>query len=288
MTECLACGLPNSKDHLFCEGCDSVLVPEESQIPKEPVLMTQNTPLPPQGGEMRCGSCGSVLASGFSFCVECGGAVGGGRARLVTLGEDGSEESLWVLPDTEVIIGKDSGPLTFLDDPYISGRHCRFFFVEEKLYVEDLGSQNGIYRRLLGEAPLRAGDHFRVGRQLLRLEPMEAMPPPSADETVIWGSPDPGYFYRLVQILEGGIPGEAFALKAGENLVGRVSGDVIFPHDRYVSARHASIGVGPEGARLRDLGSSNGTFVRLVQPTRLEAGDLLLMGKHLLRVDLEG
>lgn len=288
MTECLACGLSNAKEQLFCEGCDSVLVPEESQIPREPVLMSQHTPLPHQGGPRRCGRCGSSLADGFSFCVECGTEVEGGRARLVTLTEDGSEESLWVLPDAEVVIGKDVGPLAFLDDPYISPRHCRIFFVEEKLFVEDLGSRNGVFRRLQGEVHIAPGAHFRVGLQLLRLDPMEPAPAPAADGTVIWGSPDPGYRFRLVQILEGGIPGEAFPLRAGENLVGRLSGDVVFPHDRYVSARHASIGVTPEAVRLRDLGSSNGTFVRLDAPTRLEAGDLLLLGQHLVRVDLEG
>lgn len=286
MTECLACGLPNSKDHLFCEGCDSVLVPEESQIPKEPVLMTQDTPLPP-GSSKRCGACGSVLATGFSFCVECGGSVEGGRARLVTLTEEGTEESLWVLPEAEVIIGKDIGPLAFLDDPYISARHCRIFFVEDRLFVEDLDSRNGVYRRLRGEISLDVDDLFRVGKQLLRLERMDPTPPPAEDGTRLWGSPDPGYLFRLVQLLEGGIQGEAYPLREGENLVGRASGDIVFPGDRYVSARHAAIGVSPEGARLRDLGSSNGTFVRLDKVTALEGGDLLLMGNHLLRVDLE-
>lgn len=287
MTECLACGLSNPNDQVFCEGCDSVLIPEESQIPKEPVLMTQHTPLPPQGGEMRCGSCGSTLPPGFSFCMECGGSAEGLRARLVTLADDGSEESLVVGAESEVIIGKEVGPPAFLDDPYISPRHCRIFFVEERLFVEDLGSRNGVYRRLRGEAPLGVGDYFRVGRQLLRLDEIEPAPAPSADGTIIWGSPDPGYLFRLVQVLEGGSLGEAFPLKSGENLLGRLSGDVVFPQDRFVSGRHASIGVGPEGARLRDLGSSNGTFVRIAQPTKLEAGDLLLVGKHLLRIDLE-
>lgn len=287
MTECLACGLPNPKDHLLCVGCDSVLVPEESQIPKEPVLMTQDTPLPPER-ERRCGSCGSLLAAGFSFCMECGGSVEGGRARLVTLTEEGTEESLWVLPDLEVVIGKDVGPVAFLDDPYISSRHCRIFFVEDRLFVEDLNSRNGVYRWLRGEHPLRVGDRFRVGRQLLQLETMEAQAAPAEDGTLLWGSPNPGYLYRLVQLLEGGIPGEAFPLREGENLVGRASGDVVFPADRYVSARHASLSVGPEGVRLRDLGSSNGTFVRLEKITPLEGGDLLLMGDHLLRVDLDG
>jgi len=284
MTECFACGLPNPVHRHFCEGCDSVLVPEESKIPKEPVLMAQNHPLPTPSGR-RCGTCGSALAPGFSFCMECGGSVEGGKARLVTLAEDGTEESLWVLPDEEVEVGKDVGPLAFLDDPYVSSRHCRFFFSEDRLVVEDLASLNGVYRRLRGEVVLSPGDSFRVGRQLLRLEEIEA-PPPAPDGTRIWGSPHPGHRFRLVQILDGGALGEAFPLRAGENLVGRESGDVTFPGDRYVSARHATLTVSEELVRLRDLGSSNGTFVRLGSATPLEGGDLLLIGNHLLRVDV--
>ena len=34
-----------------------------------------------------------------------------------------------------------------------------------------------------------------------------------------------------------------------------------------------------------DVGSSNGTFVRLKQPKRLEPGALLLMGQQLFRLD---
>lgn len=287
MTECLACGLANPKDQLFCAGCESVLVPEESRIPKEPVVAAQATPLPHPVNARRCGHCGSELAAGFSFCVECGREVQGGRARLVTLTEDGMEESLWVLPDAEVIIGRDVGPLAFLDDPFISPRHCRIFFAKGGLFVEDLGSRNGVYRRLVGETRLSPGAYVRLGRQLLRLDPMDPAPAPAADGTLVWGSPDPGYRYRLVQILQGGILGEVFPLGEGENLVGRLSGDVVFPHDRYVSARHAAIGVQGAEIRLRDLGSSNGTFVRLVAPTRLEAGDLLLLGQHLVRVDIE-
>jgi len=284
MTECFACGLPNPADRHFCERCESVLVPAESQIPREPVLMARQSPVPTPAGR-RCAACGSILAPGFSFCMECGDAVAGGRARLVTLAEDGTEESLWVLPDEEVEIGKDVGPLAFLDDPYVSARHCRFYFAGERLHVEDLNSLNGVFRRLRGDELLRPGDWFRVGRQLLRLETMTA-PAPSPDGTRIWGSPNPGYRYRVVQILEGGIPGEAFPLHEGENLLGRESGDVAFPRDRYVSARHACLTVTDAGVRLRDLGSSNGTFVRLRGAAALESGDLLLIGNHLLRVDV--
>jgi pSer/pThr/pTyr-binding forkhead associated (FHA) protein len=71
----------------------------------------------------------------------------------------------------------------------------------------------------------------------------------------------------------------------GENQIGRETGQVTFPADRYVSARHARIAVGDFGLTLTDLGSSNGTFVRLVGPTALHGGDQLLIGGQLLRLD---
>ena len=40
-----------------------------------------------------------------------------------------------------------------------------------------------------------------------------------------------------------------------------------------------------EQALLEDLGSSNGTFVRLAAPTSVRPGDQLLVGNQLLRVE---
>jgi len=60
---------------------------------------------------------------------------------------------------------------------------------------------------------------------------------------------------------------------------------VSFPGDRYVSARHARLDVRPEGITLLDVGSSNGTFVKIAGATELTSGDQLLVGGQLLRVD---
>ncbi len=38
---------------------------------------------------------------------------------------------------------------------------------------------------------------------------------------------------------------------------------------------------------VRDLGSSNGTFVRLVAPTFVDNGDQFLVGRELVRVELQ-
>jgi len=103
---------------------------------------------------------------------------------------------------------------------------------------------------------------------------------------MVWGSPDVGYRFRLIQILEGGARGAAFLLRDGENLLGRESGDVTFPNDGFVSGRHAVLQVRQDRLFVRDVGSSNGTFFRLFAPTALDSGDHLLIGRELLRVEV--
>jgi hypothetical protein len=129
------------------------------------------------------------------------------------------------------------------------------------------------------------GEEFRVGRQLLRIEPLVRPPSPTDGGARPWGTPDAGYRFRLSQLLEGGGLGEVFPLKDGENTLGREVGDVSFPNDRYVSARHARIDVRPDGITLTDVGSSNGTFVKIAGQTDIGPGDQLLVGGQLLRVD---
>jgi pSer/pThr/pTyr-binding forkhead associated (FHA) protein len=61
---------------------------------------------------------------------------------------------------------------------------------------------------------------------------------------------------------------------------------VVFPGDRYVSARHARIDLSGEAVTVTDLGSSNGTFRRIAGPTPLAPGDQLLIGAKLLKLEV--
>ncbi|MGC3997290.1 MAG: FHA domain-containing protein [Anaeromyxobacter sp.] len=85
--------------------------------------------------------------------------------------------------------------------------------------------------------------------------------------------------------MEGGGAGEVHPLRDGPNAVGRENGDVTFPGDRYVSGRHARIDVSGGTALLTDVGSSNGTFVRLDGPATLASGDQVLIGAQLLQLE---
>ena len=66
--------------------------------------------------------------------------------------------------------------------------------------------------------------------------------------------------------------------------LGRERGEINFPDDGYVSGLHARVTNRDGRVFLADLGSSNGSFVRIYKDTVLSTGDVLLMGQQLFRV----
>ena len=68
--------------------------------------------------------------------------------------------------------------------------------------------------------------------------------------------------------------------------MGRERGDVLFPEDGYVSGLHCRIAHENGKTYLTDLGSSNGTFLRLREELEVRSGEVLLMGQQLFRVSL--
>jgi pSer/pThr/pTyr-binding forkhead associated (FHA) protein len=202
--------------------------------------------------------------------------------RLVPVRHDGLPGTAHALGSEGAVCGRMQGQLRFADDATVSPEHARFTILGEAVVVEDLGSVNGTFLRVRSPRPLASGDEVRLGRQLLRVETISR---PVEGSARPWGSADTGYRARLTQLLEGGGAGEVFPLRQGENAIGREVGQVCFPSDRYVSARHARIDVSDTGMVLTDVGSSNGTFVRITVPTQVVAGDQVLLGMRLLRVD---
>ena len=204
--------------------------------------------------------------------------------RLVPVRHDGLPGSALALGPEGAVCGRTHGQVRFADDLTVSPEHARFTIRGEAVFVEDHGSTNGTFLRVRAPRPLTSGDEVRLGRQLLRLDVMPR-PVDAGAGARPWGSADPGYRARLTQFLEGGGSGEVFPLRRGENAIGREIGQVCFPSDRYVSARHARIDVSDDGMVLIDVGSSNGTFVRILGPTQVIPGDQILIGMRLLRVD---
>ncbi len=237
-----------------------------------------------------CPRCRATSPARATQCPSCGASFAPAEATRPKIGfrvvrADGGPEVSVPMRGELFTCGKKAD-LSLGDDPFVTDLQARFYFHGPRLAVEDVGGTNGVFLRLKQERELGKDGELRVGRQRLVLE---AVPPaaPAPDAAMAWGSPDNGCPFRLVQLIEGGLRGAAYPLKAGETSIGREVGDITFPQDGFVSGRHATLSVQANRVVVRDLGSSNGTFVRLQAPSYVELGDQLLIGRHLVRVDTQ-
>jgi hypothetical protein len=74
------------------------------------------------------------------------------------------------LPLGSFVIGRGRGCQLTLDDPLISREHARIRVAADGVFIEDLGSRNGVFvngTRSRGVVSLTDGDRIRVGRQEL-------------------------------------------------------------------------------------------------------------------------
>lgn len=268
--------------------------------------------------QVACGQCGHVNAANNMFCASCGfrlsgGApvsaaaaapavssagipsLGGGHASsgaaainvvLTALRADGSEAGSFVLAANVSTIGRETGGI-FAADSYLSPRHATFTIANNKLKVRDEASLNGVYVRLARDTPveLRPNDVFRIGQEIVKFEPLK-FPDASPDGVIRLGAPATGYVGRIALVIGRETNGNAFPVPETGVHMGRERGDVLFPEDGYVSGLHCRIAHENGKTYLTDLGSSNGTFLRLREEMEVRSGEVLLMGQQLFRVSL--
>lgn len=191
------------------------------------------------------------------------------------------------LSEPEIRIGRTTGEIRFPADATLGAHAATLVFGGGRLRIRDEGT--GVFVRIRQPEALLDGSLVAIGDQLLHVTgPIEA-PIPGNQGPLPFGSPLPqgGPLLRLETVLLGGVPGRAWVRPAPLH-VGRALGDVLLTDDPFVSARHCAFDVGKEGTVVvRDLGSSNGTFLGI--PKRgeweLQVGDTLRIGRNILRVD---
>jgi pSer/pThr/pTyr-binding forkhead associated (FHA) protein len=238
-------------------------------------------------GNLFCGSCGFRLAQASQAPRAAAPVADAGNAPgvvLTALRADGSEAGTYALVSSPQTVGRETGAI-FGTDSYLSPRHATFRHSGPKLFIKDEGSLNGVYKKLARDTPVevRPGDVFRIGQEIVRFESLVA-PEASPDGVERLGSPSKGYVGRVSLVTGRDTVGNAFPVPDVGVHLGRERGEILFPEDGYVSGLHCRLSW--EGGRmmLTDLGSSNGTFVRLYEETEVHAGDVLLMGQQLFRI----
>jgi pSer/pThr/pTyr-binding forkhead associated (FHA) protein len=190
------------------------------------------------------------------------------------------------IPTSDVAVGRDAGGV-FETDPFLSPTHAILCTENSEVVVKDADSLNGLFLKLVPDEPveIRSGGVFRMGQELLLFEEIDrgsAAP----DGTERMGSPIEGLWGRLALIVGRGRLGNAFPIGGDGVMLGRERGDILFPEDGYVSGVHLK--VYKEGGKyfLNDMGSSNGTFVKIDGETRVNSGAFVLMGQQLFRIDI--
>jgi len=206
-------------------------------------------------------------------------------ARLVMLGADGQPVGERLLSEGEVLeVGRSSGP-PWEDDAYLDQRHAYLSFVSDRgVRVEDCNSLNGIFLKLSGRVEIQHGDQFRVGQELLLYEDLPE-PTPTSDGTERMGSPNPGYWGRVSILVDPRNVSAAFPIEGEGVSVGRELGDITFPQDGYVSGNHCRIVGDENGIYIEDLGSSNGTYMRVRTGQIVPFRSLILIGQKLFQVE---
>jgi len=183
-----------------------------------------------------------------------------------------------------VLVGRDRGDLQYPEDSCLSKKHGRFFRDGEgKLCVEDLGTLNGVYVRLGGPVKLEHRDVLVVGRHAFRFELLEYV---EKDDRTIEGDPltrvqgiqGTAPRARLVKRQEEGFRGLPYYFGTRRYVLGRTDGTHNFQRDDRMSRRHAALQFREGDYWLEDLGSQNGTFLRIRGPRVLARGDVVMMG----------
>jgi pSer/pThr/pTyr-binding forkhead associated (FHA) protein len=217
-----------------------------------------------------------------------------GGARLVVITKDGTPGRTFDIADSQVDIGREEGSIVLPNDPYVSPRHARLRRQPGGQFtVRDLGSVNGVYVRLRRTEKLEHGDLVLVGLEVLRFELVseaeKALGPALERGTQVFGSPASTRYARLNQRTIEGITRDVYSLYRDETIIGRESGDIVFTSDPFMSRQHAAIARDPyEGSfTLRDLGSSNGTYLAIRSEVSLQTGDHLRIGQHLFRLEVD-
>jgi pSer/pThr/pTyr-binding forkhead associated (FHA) protein len=256
------------------------------------------------GGMRPCPSCGSGVPPTFRFCGTCGfrmdeqsaaqplpgpppnmAAPQPSRSRLsmTLIRPDGSEGGTHDLRPGENKLGRSFGPV-FENDGYLSPVHAMLDIRGQQAVVRDLDSLNGVFVKMTQEEELQSGQIIRIGQELLRFEIIPT-PEPTADGTELMGSPNPGFWGKLTVIIGRDVTGAAFPLLGEHCTLGRERGEINFPDDGYVSGLHARVTLKEGRVFLQDLGSSNGTFMKVNGERGVGHDSYVLLGQQLFRLN---
>ena len=307
MITCPRCGTSTPVGFAYCQQCGLHIQPiaptdpgqvvgsaprarTPSAAPSAPTVM----PMPNVIVSAGIDPIGATLAQPDarpSLAAVPAKAVGPAWGHAVLVNRDGSDGQRFPLSSEDTIIGRTGAEIAFDDDRFLARQHARIERgTDGGVKIHAVDTLNGVFKKADASVELADGTTILVGREVLRFEkvaPEERTVHPLVRHGVsLFGSPPRDPWGRLTQLVPSGGYRDVRHLAGEEVVLGREEGDIVFRDDAFMSRRHAALTWDGRVAKVTDLGSSNGTFVRISGPTALKHGDHVRMGDQLLRIEL--
>jgi pSer/pThr/pTyr-binding forkhead associated (FHA) protein len=315
--ECPRCGLTNTEAARFCPGCGNAL--SATPTPFQPPTSFQGE-WPPAIASTLASNTRGELAAALNGGSEAASvpdvfelvqrpepvrptlhelkapvrghrpaAAGPPLPHLAVISQDGSTGQTYWIENGSVDIGREEGDIRLATDRFVSPRHARIYMRTGAFFLRDLGSLNGVYLRVRESEALRDADWILLGSEVLRFglicDAERGLGAAIERGTDVYGSPARPRYACLCERTVEGVNRNVFYISANETVIGREFGDLVFTADSFMSRRHAAIQRDPTAGTfsLRDLGSSNGTYLAIRGEVELREGDHLRVGQHLFR-----
>jgi Double zinc ribbon/FHA domain len=260
------------------------------------------------GSALRCLACGADrLDPRNRYCGRCGETLEpvraretvdtaprgmdriASKARLAMLDATGDVTRIIPLNSTPTILGRLAGDRVIGDG--VGPEQIELFARADSVRVRPLGGGGPMYVFIAEPQTLADNDILLVGSQLLRFRELgvDGEDRDASPQFGVRGSLVPARDVAVLeQVLEDGTVRDRVHMSPLRSIVlGREHGDWVFPYDPTMSALHAEIRPRVDGRfEARDLGSRNGLAVLVRTERDMRAGERLLLGGQMMRVEL--
>ncbi|GEM_PF-702336 len=168
-------------------------------------------------------------------------------------------------------IGRKECEINFPEDLLLSGRHASIAHGAEGYFLRDDGSTNGVFIKIKEARPAEVfnGSVVRLGKQMLLFEAENGNA-------------------SFIHIDVNGKPLNRYELSTQTVVLGRQSPDITLEQtDMALSRRHLSITFKDRKIWVKDLGSANGSFIKIKNSIPLEPEDQFRVGNQLFKFGLK-
>ena len=211
------------------------------------------------------------------------------RYKLLRVLKDGSIGDQYKLKDDKLEVGRLRGDVQFPEDDKMAPLHARFSLEKDQLFVEDISGVSSVFIGLIATYTMRDGDIIRMGEQIFRFrEKVEAVANAAARGTTItdlsaaMDEPVAELIFVGPDFLD--TPAR-LPLNEEEMSFGRSRGTYVFPEDPFMSRAHCKIYHRGEDFFVEDLGSRNGTFIKVRGKAPVPNGATVLVGSQVFKLE---